>query len=352
MHSRPPKFAFITLLWFFLSTLLTSCGMSSLPQDHRPVEFTAKPDPHGENKFPNWSISPMVLENEITRIVDTQQDKAQIGKATLHGVSGPSKTLVRFPELDMEATFKWKVSPEDGLDNYNNSIARELATYQLQKLFLDPEDYVVPTSLAFCYEQTAHNRTQKPIKPQISGSNCIFGNASLWLLDVEIVDEFYQESRFLKEPNYAYYLSNFNILTYLAAHRDARSANVLVSTDDKRRQVFSIDNSTTYGTTPYNPFVHNWNIIRVPALRKETIDRLRSIKRKDLDTLGVVAQLHKDSDNIFRHVDHGKNLDPEIPVRIQNNTVQFGLTKEQLDDIWERLQQLIEKVDSGKIPLF
>ena len=206
--------------------------------------------------------------------------------------------------------------------------------------------------MGFCYEQVAHNKSQKPHDPQISGSQCIFGNASLWLEDVEIVDEFYQESRFLKEPNYAYFLSNFNILTYLAAHRDARSANVLISTDDKRPQVFSIDNTTTYGAFPYNPFVHNWNIIRVPALRKESIDRLRKVKREDLDVLGIVAQFHKDNDNIFRHVDHGKNLDADIPVRFQKDTVQFGLTKDQLDGVWERIEELIENVDSGDIPLF
>ena len=347
MYYRPSKFAFL-----ILSTLVSSCGMVSLPQDYQPVEFTAAPDPHGENKFPNWSVPPVTLENELKGLVDAQQDRPEMAKATLHGVSGPSKTLVVFPELDIRATFKWKVSPEGGLDNYNNSIARELATYQLQKLFLDPEDYVVPTSMGFCYEQVAHNKSQKPHDPQISGSQCIFGNASLWLEDVEIVDEFYQESRFLKEPNYAYFLSNFNILTYLAAHRDARSANVLISTDDKRPQVFSIDNTTTYGAFPYNPFVHNWNIIRVPALRKESIDRLRKVKREDLDVLGIVAQFHKDNDNIFRHVDHGKNLDADIPVRFQKDTVQFGLTKDQLDGVWERIEELLEKVDSGDIPLF
>jgi hypothetical protein len=114
-----------------------------------------------------------------------------------------------------------------------------------------------------------------------------------------------------------------------------------------------IDNSTNFGTIPYNYFAHNWNIIRVAALRKASIDRLRKVKRADLDSLGVVAQLEKDNnDGIFYNVSPGANLDPEEPVRIRVGIIQFGLTKSQIDDVWERLQELLEEVDSGEIPLF
>ncbi len=352
MRFRNPGLPLVSLLCFFLSPLLTSCGMVNPPQDHYPVEFTAAPDPHGDNKFPNWPVQPKVLEKELILLVETGQEIPEKAKTTEHGVSGPKKIKLYFPDQHLEVTFKWKASPKDGLDNYNNSIAREIATYQLQKLFLDPEDYVVPTSLAFCIDQARHHKSLSPETPQVNGSQCIFGNASVWLQDVEIVDELYQESRFLNEPNYAYFLSNFNILTYLAAHRDARAANILIAKDDKRRQVFMVDNTTTYGTTPYNPYVFNWNIIRVPALRKASIDRLRKVKREDLDGLGVVAQLDRDNDRIFKNVPPGNNLNAEKPVRIRKGMVQFGLTKEQIDGVWDRLQKLIEEVDSGKIPVF
>ena len=351
-----PIFRVKFIITIFLSISLLACGIITGPQDYRPVEFTVKPEPHDEEKFPNWPVPPDLLETEIIRYISAGEKsglvKPQQARQTEHGISGPNKVIVFFPDLAREIIFKWKVSPKD-FDNYNNSIAREIATYQIQKLFLDPEDYVVPTSLALCIEQEEHNRVVEPdIKPQIKASNCVFGDASVWLQNVHIPEVLYDESRFLAEPNYAYYLSNFNILTYLVAHRDARSANLLVSNYDQRRQVFMIDNSTNFGTIPYNYFVSNWNIIRVAALRKATIDRLRQVKRADLDALGVVAQLEKDNDGVFRNVPPGANLDPEKPVRIRAVIVQFGLTKAQIGDVWERLQQLLEEVDSGKIPVF
>jgi hypothetical protein len=357
MKSILPIFNVKFIITVFLTILVSACGIITGSQDYHPVEFTAKPETHGENKFPNWPVPPHILETVIREGISSGEKSGKIipqpAHTTEHGVSGPKKVTIFFPALAREVSFKWKVSPND-FDNFNNSIAREIATYNIQKLFLDPENYVVPATIAFCIEKAGHARIIDPdIKPQIKGSNCVFGNASVWLKDVHIPDVLYNESRFLSEPNYAHYLSNFNILTYLVEHRDARSANVLVSNDEKRRQVFMIDNSSNFGTIPYNYFAKNWNIIRVAALRKASIDRLRKVKRADLDYLGVVGQLEKDyGDGIYYNKPLGTNLDPEQPVRIRAAMIQFGLTKAQIDDVWERLQELLEEVDSGKIPLF
>lgn len=353
------RLTFYKFTIFCFSMVLTACGMINLPQDHRSVEFTTKPSPHGENKFPNWPAPPQEVEGEIsqamTASVKSGLTKPHKAKHTAQGVSAPNVVDITFPELHEDIKFKWKVSPSagDGLENFNNSIARELATYQIQKLFLDPEDYVVPTSLGFCVPYEVHSRyLGLEATPQIEGSDCVFGNASVWLQDIHEPDVLFEESRFLKDPNYAYFLSNFNILTYLVEHRDARSANVMTSKDEQRRQVFTVDNTTTFGTIPYNPYATNWNIIRAPALRKETIDRLRKIKREDLDFLGVVAQLDKNKENIFQNVLPGKNMDDDASVRIQPDSVQFGLTEDQIDDVWDRLEELINDVDDGKIPVF
>ena len=32
--------------------------------------------------------------------------------------------------------------------------------------------------------------------------------------------------------------------------------------------------------------------------------------------------------------------------------MQFGLTEDEIDDMWERIEDLIEDVDDGKIPVF
>lgn len=356
MRSRLTYYKF-TMLCF--SMVLTACGMISGPQDYRPVEFSEKPSPHGENKFPNWPEPPQVIEGVVSKDITAG---AESGKAIVHkahqtaaGVSGADKVLVTFPGLHKEIKFKWKaaLSEDEGLENFDNSISRNLATYQIQKLFLDPEDYVIPTSMAFCVPSEAYTQNMGlKATPQIEGSDCVLGNLSVWMLDVRVPEVIFEEQHFLTDPNYAYFLSNLNILAYLVEHRDGRSGNILASKDNYRPQLFIIDNDTTFGINPYNPFARNWNIIRVPALRKETIDRLRKVKRTDLDFLGVAAQLDKGSDNVFRNAVPGKNLAPKKSVRIFKDTVQFGLSKEQLDDVWKRLEQLIKKVDSGEIPVF
>ena len=121
--------------------------------------------------------------------------------------------------------------------------------------------------------------------------------------------------------------------------------------------MFSIDNGVSFGAgfsgLFYNWFVANWNSIRVPALRAESIDRLRTLKPADLTAaLGVVSQLALDDQGIYRNVPPGENLDPSRGVRIEGKTLQFGLTDDEIEDVWERIQDLIEDVDDGDLPVF
>jgi len=342
-----------------LSLFLGACGLIIEPQEYSPVEFTAETPSQRTFNFKNWPVTPHMAEGIIrdtisTGVVPADMVNPEKPRRTAYGISGPNEILVLFPKLKAKAKFKWKVAPEGGLEDFNNSVSREIASYQIQKLFLEPIDYVVPTSLVFCMHYQYHSEILGlEGKPQVPGANCVIGNASLWLNDVKVPPVLFEKKRFLAEPDYAYYLSNFNILTYLIDHRDTRSANVMVPNNDEQYQVFSIDNGTTFGATIlYNYFAYNWNIIRVPSLRNETINRLRMLKREDLDTLGVVAQLNKESDEIFRNVIPGKNLNPASSVRIQSEVVQFGLTKKQINGVWNRMQKLIARVDSGEIPVF
>ena len=90
----------------------------------------------------------------------------------------------------------------------------------------------------------------------------------------------------------------------------------------------------------------------MPAFRKESVDKLRGLSRQDLDVFGVVAQLELNDDGIFISVPPGENLDPARGVRIVEGTVQLGLSENELDDLWQRIQQVIAEVDSGELPVF
>jgi hypothetical protein len=316
------------------------------------VEFSTAPSPHGKDKFPNWPLPPDQLEGEVYRLALAEQFEAREIKPTATGTSGAFKETIYFPALQKEVTFKWKKAIPGDLDSWNNGPRRELAAYQIQKLFLEPEDYVIPTSFMVCTPRDIYEKNHGYAAASVEGTKCVLGLVSIWLENVTVPDQLYEESRFLKEPNYAYFMSNLNILTYLIAHRDAKPGNFLVSKDEARRQAFAVDNGTSFGVFPYNFFTKNWNVIVVPALRKDSIDQLRQIQRQDLDFLGVVVQFEKDKKGILMPVPPSDNLDLKRSVRIQGGTVQLGLRRSEINGVWKRIQTLIADVDSGKIPVF
>jgi hypothetical protein len=179
--------------------------------------------------------------------------------------------------------------------------------------------------------------------------------AALWLENVTVPDQLYEEERFLNDLAYAYHLANFNIFAYLINLRDNRTGNVLVSKDDSNRRVFAIDNGVAFGTIWYNwfyPPTYEWRQIRVPALPRQPIDRLRNLKRADLDFLMVVSQLELDEDGILKTTEPGPPIDPDEGATRDGVILQFGLTRSEIDAIWSRIEALIELVDAGKIELF
>jgi hypothetical protein len=177
---------------------------------------------------------------------------------------------------------------------------------------------------------------------------------SLWLQDVRLPKgNLLDRERFLAEPGYAYYMSNLNLFTYLIEHQDGREGNFLVS-DDGRRQVFAIDNGVSFGQPwPfYNWFVRNWDVLRVPAVRSDSVERLRALTREDLDSLLVVAQLEPDADGVLQLVLPGPPHDPHVGATLSGDVVQFGLTEAEVDAVWTRIQDLVASVDAGELPVF
>jgi len=281
---------------------------------------------------------------------------------TAQGTTGARSLKLTFPEAPGErktVRFKWKEMPRkmtsDGkaLEAHNDSPRRQIAAYQIQKLFLDPEDYVVPTSLAFCIPLALHGKgNPRRSEPTIPGSNCVLGLIQVWLLDVESDDSLYEEARFVSDPSYAYYLANFNLFTYLVDFADPTASNFMVSKEPDRRQVFAFDNDIAFEEFFRLPFIARWNVIFTSALRRDSIERLRRLRREDLDQLGVAAQLQKDKGGLYRSVPPGDNLSPNEGVRISGSTIQLGLTKFEIEAVWKRIQKLLARVDNGEIPVF
>ncbi len=247
---------------------------------------------------------------------------------------------------------KWKAAPKGEGDGWNNSPRREIAAYVIQRLFLDPEDYVVPPTATRCITLPQYQRIDPKAKPNIKPFQCVYGAFAAWVTNVESPKHIYDADRFKRDKRYAYHMANMNLLTYLIDHKDAQSSNFLVPTDPKNPRIFVVDNGLSLGSGLHNIFMRQWDEIRVPALPKKSIERLRKVTQSDLDRLGVLAQMEADANGILRNVDPRENLKPKVGSRVFPNTIQIGLTTAEITMIKKRLQQLLKKVDEGTWELF
>ncbi len=335
-----------------LAALLAGCQSGS--SNGGPLlEFSSAERPAAASEFPNWPHDPRIIEQRAPQQLDSGKlNVLQIGR-TQAGTSGAATVKLEFPKLNKTVRVKWARMPTGTLDAYNDSARKEIAAFEVQKLFLDAEDWVVPPVIAHCVPMTRVARHNPNGRPNVKGTNCVLGAVSIWLQNVTHEDQLYDEARFVSDPVYAYYLSNFNLLTYLVDHSDPKRSNFLVSKEPERRQVFSIDNDLTFGEVFRNFFPSPWwHVIFVPALREDSIERLRRLRREDLDRLGVVAQLERDRRRILKNVPLGENLAPNKGVRVTGDTVQLGLSKAEIDAVWRRIERLIARVDGGEIPVF
>ena len=268
------------------------------------------------------------------------------------GVTGARKVALHSPDLGKQFLAKWKEVPAS-LDSWNNSPRRELAAYAVQKLFLDPEDFIVPPSVLRCAPLADYRVViDASAMPTLPGSDCVLGNLSLWMENVTVPEVLYDEQRFATDPNYAVRMADFNLLTFIIDHKDARRGNILVSKDETDRRVFAIDNGISFDAWIWNYFVRNWNNIRVPALRKQSIDRLRKVKTDKIESMAVLAELRLLPNRMLEPVAHSAPLSGKKGVRRRGDVIQFGLVADEIDDVMEQIDEVIDAVDEGEIPVF
>ncbi len=317
------------------------------PSKPERVQFERAPVEVDVDAWANWPFRPFVTREDLK-----ERDRARLGvveaRAAGAGVTGAQKLRLLFYDGGERMPVKGKVVP-DALDGWNNSPRKEIAAYRLEQLFLEPRDYVVPTTDLYCMPLPEWRRHLPERAPQIAGTSCVLLNLALWLSDVTVPERLYDPQRFLVDPNYAYHLANFNVLTYLSDHKDQRMGNVLVSIHDEDRHVFAIDNGIAFGDRLYNwfnPSSTRWSRIQVPALPRATVERLRARDRATLDAkLGTLTQMEADPTGRLEFVEQEAPWDPERSVRMRGTSLQLGLTRSEIDAVWRRIGRLLEAVD-------
>ena len=263
------------------------------------------------------------------------------------GIMGAKKLRLRFDD-GVEINVKWKRAPAEA-EGWNNSPRREIAAYEVQKLFLEPDDYVVPVSVPRCIPLDTYAAVERRTQGNVPGADCVLGLLSVWLQNVVQPKQLFDPGRFQRDGSYARSLGHLNILTYLINHQDGRANNFLISTVEHRPQLFSIDNGLAFSTVFHNYFIPHWNRIRVPSLPGKGVERLRAVEREDLDRLAVLAEMKGDERGVLQNVKPSENWNRLTGARLAPGRVQFGLTVSEIDAIEERLAKLLRDVDEGKV---
>jgi len=292
----------------------------------------------------HWRLDPLTLETELAsgRIEILSERYAGAG------LTGASRVELRLLDQGLTVSAKWKPVPLF-LDGINNSPRKEIAAYHVQKLVLEPEDYVIPTSVARCIPAAEFPSPTKHSKGTLPDSNCELGIFSVWLENVTVPDMLLDSDRFEREAAYARHLGNFNLVTYLIRHHDGRRGNFLVSTNESDRRVFAVDNGVAFSGIWYNWFVPNWNRIRVPAIPEDAIEKLRQIRELDLEPLAVVAEFHRDPNGGWSPRPSGIALDEDDGARLEGSVFQLGLTEDEIEDLYKRIEDLVEDVQGGRL---
>jgi hypothetical protein len=258
------------------------------------------------------------------------------------------KVVLSFSD-DSNIKVKWAMSAEGG-DAVNNRPRYELAAYELQKLFLTPDEYVVPPTHARVFPISWYREQVPDPRPTFSNTSSVLVVLQYWLSNVTVFDHF-DEIRFQTDPAYARSIGNMNVFSHLAWHSDSNSGNFLISQDAMNPRIFSVDHGMTFGPDESKQGCE-WRALKVDRLPRSIVDRLRKVTREDLDNaLAVVAQ-YEIQDGRLVPTEPTPSMNRFSGVRRRGDVVQFGLTSREILGIHQRLSKLIERVDHGKIETF
>ena len=245
---------------------------------------------------------------------------------------------------------KWRRALKGGHE-FNNAPRFEVAAYELQKLYLDENEYPVPPTVCRVFPMNEYLTIEKDAQPTFKNPDMVLVMMQYWLNEVTVGGEVYDKEKFKNDPLYAKHFANANILTHLIKHVDSNEGNLLTSTDQENPRVFTVDNGVSFSSEISNRGT-KWRYIMVKRLPQKTIDALRDITSEKLHkALGVIAEIEI-KDGIVRSVSPTENINPKKGVRRNDNVIQLGLTKNEIKNVEYRIKNLLKKVDKGKYELF
>ena len=259
------------------------------------------------------------------------------------------RSQVRFAD-DQELRVKIRPA-EPGGATFNNEPRYELAAYVLQQAFLDEPDYVVPPTALRTLPRTDLLPHAPRLRPTFRGADEVLVVVQYWLQQVVNRGDPWSPSRFETDPLYARHVANLNVLTFLIRHGDSNAGNILASAAPDHPRAFAVDNGVAFAS-PASDRGTAWRELRVPALPRATVDRLRALDGEALKRrLSVLATWRLDAGRWVFQPD-APRLSGDVGVRTRREQVQLGLTRREILEIDQRRKLLLRRVDRGEIGVF
>lgn len=281
-----------------------------------------------------------LLRDSSFQVIDARGSRAQGDRTTRVGMQFGEETIL---------VAKWAPAVRGG-SAFNNEPRYEAAAYELQKLFLGPDEYVVPPTLLRALPTAFVRQYDDRVQSTFSDAESVVVLMQYWLSSVT-QDDFWDEQRFRDDSLYARNLANMNILTHLIDHRDANVGNFLISTVPSSPRVYAVDNGVAFRSQRSDRGTV-WRNLRIDRLPHATVERLRTITEEDLTrVLGVIVEFET-RDGLLLAREPGENLNDGRGVRNRDGVFQLGLTRGEIGDVANRIRRLLERVDQGRIQTF
>lgn len=281
------------------------------------------------------------------------------------GVQGARVFTLAAPTATGEVVFRAKWRPYSST-TWANQPRRELAAYAVQKLFLDPHEYVVPPTAGHCFPLRDYRAAvDAAAQPSHDSLSCVFGFLSYWLENVQPLEEaehtdwfdadanLYDPDLFEEHPIYRRRVADVNLLTYLIRHADTHLRQFLIGTDPRLPVVYSVDNSMAFGVEKNSDLsYHDWSELKVPALAARSIDRLRAVTDADLARLALLEEYRRDERGVLVPIHPAPPLgNPALGLRWREGEFQVGLSADEIAALTGRLHALLARVEWEQVPL-
>lgn len=313
---------------FLLAAALTFCLVPQARTQDSNITFTT-------------SQIEQKLKNDSLNIADMRGSRWESDRT--------QRVVLQFLDSTMMMV-KWaKAAP--GGETFNNVPRFEVGAYELQKLFLDEKDYVVPPTIIRALPLEYYRTLDARVKPTFGGkTNGVVVVLQYWLSRVT-PSEVFDEARARRDERYAFHLANANIFSYLVRHSDSNQGNFLISSDSTNPRIFAVDNGVAFSSMAGDRGT-DWQDLRVKRVPASTVERLKAITKEDLQrSLAILAEFEVQDGRLVA-VSPTENLDPKRGVRRSETRIQFGLKESEINDVHGRLQRLLQMVERGSIKTF